>query len=306
MSTRIRARASFRFALLAVCLAVTGTAYAATSGAAQQNPDVTMASAGKTQKVRYGKQVKVSGRVPGAGRGVRLEHAPGGQGWRPVAQTTSAGDGSYRFAVKAERSGPYRAVSDGGTSAERRVTVVARLAGRSSRHVRRGATVRVRGSVKPARAGRTVRLQRRVGRRWKTVDVARTRANGAFRAAWKPATTGAFRLRVRFRGDRMNAASSRVLRGRAYVYRRALASWYGPGFYGRRTGCGSTMSPTQLGVAHKSLPCGTKVTFRLRNRTVTVPVTDRGPYVGAREYDLTVATKRRLGFGSTGTVWTTR
>jgi rare lipoprotein A (peptidoglycan hydrolase) len=39
---------------------------------------------------------------------------------------------------------------------------------------------------------------------------------------------------------------------------------------------------------------------------VRVPVVDRGPYVGAREFDLTAATKARLGFGSTGTVLTTR
>jgi hypothetical protein len=286
---------------------LTGTAYAATNGAADQTTGVTISTVGKSQKVRYGKQVRLGGHVAsGAGRNVRLEHAPGGQGWRPVAQTTSAGDGSYRFAVKAEQSGAYRAVSDGGTSAERRVTVVARLAGRSSRHVRRGGTVRVRGAVTPARAGRVVRLQRRSGRRWKTVDVARTRANGRFRAAWRPATHGAFRLRMKFGGDRINGAASRVLRGHANVYRRALASWYGPGFYGRRTACGSTMSPTKLGVAHKSLPCGTRVTFRLRGRSVRVPVIDRGPYVGAREYDLTAATKRKLGFGSTGSVWTTR
>ena len=50
-------------------------------------------------------------------------------------------------------------------------------------------------------------------------------------------------------------------------------------------------------MAHKSLPCGTKVTIRYHGRSVTVPVIDRGPYAGNREWDLTAATKSRIGFG---------
>jgi rare lipoprotein A (peptidoglycan hydrolase) len=48
------------------------------------------------------------------------------------------------------------------------------------------------------------------------------------------------------------------------------------------------------------------VTLRYGSHQVTVPVIDRGPYSGNREYDLTQATKERLGFGSTGTVLTNR
>jgi rare lipoprotein A (peptidoglycan hydrolase) len=59
-------------------------------------------------------------------------------------------------------------------------------------------------------------------------------------------------------------------------------------------------------VAHKRLPCGTRVTFRHGGRSVTVPVIDRGPFAAGREWDLTSATKRRLGFPDTGTVWATR
>ena len=62
----------------------------------------------------------------------------------------------------------------------------------------------------------------------------------------------------------------------------------------------------QLGVAHKTLPCGTKVTLRHNGRRVRVPVIDRGPYVGAREYDLTAATARKLGFRGHGGILTTR
>jgi rare lipoprotein A (peptidoglycan hydrolase) len=61
-----------------------------------------------------------------------------------------------------------------------------------------------------------------------------------------------------------------------------------------------------LGVANKTLPCGTLVTLRYGARSVRVPVVDRGPYVAGREFDLTEATKQALGFGDTGEVWSTR
>jgi rare lipoprotein A (peptidoglycan hydrolase) len=66
-------------------------------------------------------------------------------------------------------------------------------------------------------------------------------------------------------------------------------SWYGPGFYGNRTACGLAMTTSLIGVAHRSLPCGTKVTFRnpANGRTITVPVVDRGPYVAGRQWDMT-------------------
>jgi rare lipoprotein A len=61
-----------------------------------------------------------------------------------------------------------------------------------------------------------------------------------------------------------------------------------------------------MGVANKTLPCGTEVTLRYDGRTVRVAVIDRGPYVAGREFDLTEATKQALGFGGVGEVWSTR
>lgn len=49
-------------------------------------------------------------------------------------------------------------------------------------------------------------------------------------------------------------------------------------------------------LAHKTLPCGTKVRLRYRGRKVTARVWDRGPYVSGRDFDLDVAVQRRLGF----------
>lgn len=82
-------------------------------------------------------------------------------------------------------------------------------------------------------------------------------------------------------------------------------SWYGPGFYGKRTACGFAMTETLKGVAHRTLPCGTRVTFRnpANGRTITVPVVDRGPYVSGREWDLTAGTCKALGHCYTGTIY---
>jgi rare lipoprotein A len=82
-------------------------------------------------------------------------------------------------------------------------------------------------------------------------------------------------------------------------------SWYGPGLYGNELSCGGRLTPGTLGVAHKTLPCGTRVTLRHGKRVVRVPVVDRGPYVGGREFDLTAATRARLGFGGVGSVLVT-
>jgi rare lipoprotein A len=82
-------------------------------------------------------------------------------------------------------------------------------------------------------------------------------------------------------------------------YQPVKATWYGPGFYGRRTACGSKLTHRTLGVAHKRLPCGTNVALRYRGRVVVVPVIDRGPYSRGVDYDLTYATARRLGMRQT-------
>ena len=85
-------------------------------------------------------------------------------------------------------------------------------------------------------------------------------------------------------------------------YRLAGASYYGPGLYGNGVACGGTLEPGTLGVANKTLPCGTMVKLRYGSHSITVPVIDRGPYVAGREYDLTEATKDRLGFPGVGDV----
>jgi rare lipoprotein A (peptidoglycan hydrolase) len=86
---------------------------------------------------------------------------------------------------------------------------------------------------------------------------------------------------------------------RTAYYRPAKATWYGPGLYGNRLACGGRLTHRTLGVAHKRLPCGTKVALRYRGHTVVVPVIDRGPYSRGVDYDLTEATARQLGMTQT-------
>ena len=66
--------------------------------------------------------------------------------------------------------------------------------------------------------------------------------------------------------------------------------------YGGPLACGGRLARNQLGVAHKSAPCGALITFRYGGRIVRVPVIDRGPYIAGREWDLTGATAELLGF----------
>ena len=82
-------------------------------------------------------------------------------------------------------------------------------------------------------------------------------------------------------------------------------SWYGPGFYGKRTACGLALTTTLVGVAHRTLPCGTKVTFKNpdNGRIVTAPVVDRGPYVSGRQWDLTGGLCQRLAHCETGALY---
>lgn len=88
-------------------------------------------------------------------------------------------------------------------------------------------------------------------------------------------------------------------------FRPALASWYGPGLIGNRLGCGGTLEPGTIGVAHKTLRCGQRLRICVR-RCASARVIDRGPYVGGREFDLTQATARRVGFSGVGRIFVRR
>jgi rare lipoprotein A (peptidoglycan hydrolase) len=94
------------------------------------------------------------------------------------------------------------------------------------------------------------------------------------------------------RKDTRKAIASRM--------RNNLATWYGPGFWGHETACGKVLRKNTVGVAHKKLPCGTRVTFAYMGHWVRAKVIDRGPYNGDYKWDLTRKTAKRLGFLATG------
>jgi len=79
---------------------------------------------------------------------------------------------------------------------------------------------------------------------------------------------------------------------------RGIASWYGPGFAGKKTANGEVFDPAAMTAAHKSIRFGTEVTVRLVDdptRSVVVRVNDRGPFVEGRIIDLSQAAADRLG-----------
>jgi hypothetical protein len=148
---------------------------------------------------------------------------------------------------------------------------------------------------------------------WATAATTSVAPDGTYAAAWKPAHSG--HLTVKAVLAAQATAATRVVasaapgaaEGRALtLYRRARVTWYGPGFYGRRTACGKKMSKTLLGVAHKTLPCGTLVELYNNGNVVTVPVVDRGPFRKGTSYDLTSATAGALGVTATATIGAVR
>jgi hypothetical protein len=271
--------------------------------------------------LRYAQLLVAGGRLPraDAGRRVVLELAPAGHSWRGVSTARVHSDGVYRVRATARSSGrvrvllraPARTRAGGAAATDvpprasraQGLTVVARLAART-RHVDvlSGHRATVAGVLLPRRRGRIVRLEVARHGRWRTLALARTSGRGHFAAHLRAGRVGSSPLRVRFSGDRVNAGAA-VRAGRLQVFRSAGASWYQ--LTGNHLACGGTMGPNTLGVANKTLPCGTPVTFRYRGRSVRVRVIDRGPYVGGRDWDLSGATARRLHFGGVGRVWST-
>lgn len=132
-----------------------------------------------------------------------------------------------------------------------------------------------------------------------------TKADGSFALRWVPKQTGSYSVRAHGLHNRQIKGSASKPR-HLTSYRLAGASWYGPGLWGNGVACGGTLLPGTLGVANKTLPCGTKVKLRYHGREITVPVIDRGPYVAGREFDLTYAVKQKLGFPGVGTVMASR
>ena len=81
------------------------------------------------------------------------------------------------------------------------------------------------------------------------------------------------------------------------------ASWYGPGFHGKKTSSGDRFDMNTLSAAHRTLPIPSyaRVTNLSNGKSVVVRINDRGPFHGNRVMDLSKAAAKELGFIHTGT-----
>jgi hypothetical protein len=272
-----------------------------------------------SKKIGYGRDVVAVGQAPSSqdGQTVDLEFARShSAAWTQIASGRVGANGRFRLAARLWSSGTVRVIAGSQASSLGQVsgTPIAQSAAADSsapqdvlvraalriRHRSFAALgerrVEVRGRLLPASPGRTVLLQAQGGGRWHTLTSARTSGHGRFDLRYLAAALGQEPLRVRFAGDRTNAAVSRRA-GVVTVYHQTVASWYDDG---GTTGCGFH---AYYGVANVSLPCGTQVSFMYGGRQVTATVDDRGPYVGGRTWDLNQNTAAALGFAGVGAVW---
>jgi rare lipoprotein A len=269
------------------------------------------------RRVNFGEAVTISGTATAADAGQRVllqTAAPGQSSWRSLGAATVGPAGTFRARVIPRRSGLLRAMQQApaATAVDRTpsvsiapspqpaIAVGARFTpARHASAVLSSRPVHVGGKLLPALAGRRVRLQGHGAHGWRTLSTGRTAARGGYRLSFAPGDADGQRLRMVFDGDGGNAPAVRPA-GRVAVLHPALASWYDDA---GTTACGFHAG---LGVANRTLPCGTKVMLRYGGRSVTAVVDDRGPYAGGRDWDLNQSTASALGFGGVGTVWSSR
>lgn len=314
MRTKVKARPALVAGATTLAIGIPAIALGAGTSQAQSATAINV----NHTHVGYGGDVTVTGTAStgAAGQRLDLEFARNGSAWRKVASTTAGSNGRYRLRAKLFRSGFLRVsgpatatvagvlntASAGGVqpSTSQRVTVHGKLVvGSARRNVLGSRPVAVTGRLLPHIPGRAVVLEASTGHGWQTVAHARTRARGRFSLGFVPSGLGAEQLRVRFAGDSASARTA-ASAGLLTVYQQTVASWYNDA---GGTACGFHAG---LGVASKTLPCGTKVTFVYGGRRVTATVDDRGPFVAGRTWDLNQTTAAALGFGGVATVWSSR
>ena len=168
-------------------------------------------------------------------------------------------------------------------------------------------TARFRGTLPSSQAGRTVTIEREdvLTAEWVPVATATIAGDGSFIARWRTDHIGRFTIRARVDSDGAQASSASPNLA-VTVYKDAVATWYGPGFYGHKTACGIKLTRATLGVAHRRVPCGTQVAIIYDGLTLTVPVIDRGPFAHGADWDLTSATAQALGMTATSHIGAVR
>jgi hypothetical protein len=173
----------------------------------------------------------------------------------------------------------------------------------ASAFVRTGLSVT--GTVPAADAGAAVEIDQlgpTPGSSWVPVAVVPAASNGSFAASWRTSPAGPLTIRAELQGSPASSAAASAPSVSVTLYRRSIATLYGPGFYGAQTACGVTLRRRTIGVANRTLKCGTEVQVYYNGRVLTVPVIDRGPYDHHATWDLTMATGRALGMQGTATI----
>lgn len=189
----------------------------------------------------------------------------------------------------------------------------------------------VAGTAPATAAGATVEIEtapETTSAKWTHVATATVEPDGTFSAVWVPKTSGQVAIRAVLAAAVTNApvqtetgsnggGALQVPNSSATtsttdttspllisVFKSAIATMYGPGFWGHHTACGERLRRSTFGVASRTLKCGTKVEIYFKGREITVPVIDRGPFANHATWDLTWATGKALGMNATSTIGT--
>jgi hypothetical protein len=223
------------------------------------------------------------------GAGVLLIPGLAWAGSEPGTGGAGTGPGSSPSPNVQSGTGTVSATGDGIT-----------ISSAASAFVRSG--VSVNGTVPTSDAGAAIEIDQlpaTPGSSWVPVAVVHAASNGTFTAAWHTKGAGQLTIRAVLGGGQTSTAASSPPALSVTVYKRSIATLYGPGFWGHKTACGVTLRRRTIGVANRTLPCGTQVELYYNGSVMTVPVIDRGPYAHHANWDLTMATGRALGMTGT-------
>ena len=189
----------------------------------------------------------------------------------------------------------------------------------------------ITGTAPQTAAGGTVEIETAptsLSQSWTQVATTLVGPTGAFSAVWVPSSSGEVAIRAVLPGGLTtalvqtetgdNGAGALPASNTAPttattvttstllipIFKSAIATMYGPGLWNRHTFCGERLRKTTLGVASRTLKCGTEVEISFKGREITVPVIDRGPFTNHATWDLTWATGKALGMKATSTIGT--
>jgi rare lipoprotein A len=216
-----------------------------------------------------------------------------------VPSLASAGSGGAASAPYSAGNPDVRAGNVTVTASSDGITI----ASNASAFVRSG--VSVTGTAPAGDAGRAIEIDQlpaAPGSTWAPAAVVQARPDGSFVASWHTGRAGQVTIRAELQGTQPPSAAASPPAVSVTVYRRSIATLYGPGFWGHRTACGMILRRHTIGVANRTLPCGTEVQVYWKGSVMTVPVIDRGPYTQGVNWDLTMATARALAMNGTGVI----